>query len=78
MNRVRSIWNDGGQVVAGWLQMPGALHAEALARCGYDAMVVDLQHSTIDFETALAMLTAIELGGAEPIGGSNGTSPATR
>lgn len=67
MNKVRSIWNNGGQAIAGWLQMPGALHAEALARCGYDAVVVDLQHSTIDFETALTMLTAIELGGAEPI-----------
>lgn len=67
MNKVRSIWNRGGQAIAGWLQMPGALHAEAMARCGYDAIVVDLQHSTIDFEMAFAMLTAIELGGAEPI-----------
>lgn len=66
MNRVRSIWNEGGQAVAGWLQLPGALHAEALARCGYDAIVIDLQHSSIGFDAALPMLTAIELGGAEP------------
>lgn len=67
MNKVRAIWDKGGQAVCGWLQMPGALHAEALSRCGFDALVIDLQHSTIDFDMAVTMLTAIELGGAEPI-----------
>lgn len=67
MNKIRRIWASGGAVVAGWLQIPGALHAEALARCGYDAVVIDLQHSPIDFNAAVAMIGAIEQGGAEPI-----------
>lgn len=66
MNAVRSTWLAGGKAVLGWLQIPATLHAEALARCGYDALVVDLQHSPTDFATALAMLLAIEVGGAEP------------
>lgn len=67
MNKLREIWASKGAAVAGWLQMPGALHAEALARCGYDAIVIDLQHSPIDFQAAIAMIAAIEHGGAEPI-----------
>jgi 4-hydroxy-2-oxoheptanedioate aldolase len=65
-NPLRDVWDRGDAVVAGWLQMPGALHAEALARLDYDALVVDLQHSPIDFAQAAAMLVAIELGGAVP------------
>jgi 4-hydroxy-2-oxoheptanedioate aldolase len=65
-NRVRTLWERGEPAVVGWLQMPGTLHAEALARAGYDAIVIDLQHSPIDFSTAVPMIIAIENGGAEP------------
>lgn len=65
-NTVRDIWQKGEAAVAGWLQLPGALHAEALARLDYDAVVVDLQHSPIDFMQVTAMLVAIEFGGAVP------------
>lgn len=66
MNKVRQCWNEGRAALAGWLQLPGALHAEALARLDYDAIVVDLQHSLIDFAAVCPMLMAIEHGGAEP------------
>lgn len=65
-NRVRRCWDNGNAALSGWLQLPGALHAEALARLGYDAIVIDMQHSPIDFAQVTAMLAAIELGGAEP------------
>jgi len=67
MNKIRERWSAGTAAIAGWLQIPGALHAEALARCGYDALVIDMQHSPTDFSTALAMMTAIEHAGAEPM-----------
>lgn len=66
MNKVRQIWAEGGQAIGGWLQMTGSLHAEALAGCGYDALVIDMQHSGTDFESAVQMMIAIEHGGCEP------------
>lgn len=67
MNKIRARWAARECAIAAWLQIPAALHAEALARCGFDGLVVDLQHSPIDFATALTMLAAIEAGGAEPL-----------
>lgn len=66
MNKVRQCWDKGQPVVAGWLQLGGLLHAESLATCGYDALVIDMQHSVTDFPTALAMMAVIEKGGVEP------------
>jgi 4-hydroxy-2-oxoheptanedioate aldolase len=66
MNKVREIWNRGDKAVGGWMQISGALPAETLARCGYDALVIDMQHSGTEFDAAVAMMTAIELAGCEP------------
>lgn len=66
-NQVRQCWEQGQAALSGWLQLPGALHAEALARLDYDAVVIDVQHSLIDFAQLAPMMVAIELGGAEPI-----------
>ena len=65
-NHVRDRWARQEAALGGWLQLPGTLHAEALSRLGYDAVVVDLQHSLIDFAQVVPMLMAIELGGAVP------------
>ncbi len=65
-NRIRAVWAAGRCAVLGWLQIPSALTAETLALCGYDGLVIDLQHSPTDFVTAVAMMTAIEGRGAEP------------
>jgi 4-hydroxy-2-oxoheptanedioate aldolase len=66
MNKVREKWKRGEAVVVGWVQIPGTFHVEALARVGFDALVVDLQHGPVDFADAAAMMTAIDAGGAEP------------
>ncbi len=47
-NRVRSIWNKGGAAIIGWANIASALSLEALARCGYDGVVIDLQHGAAD------------------------------
>lgn len=44
MNRIRSLWNQGSPAIIGWLNIPSPLSAEALARCGYDGLLADLQH----------------------------------
>ncbi len=67
MNRIRSLWNNGGAAIIGWLNIPSPLSAEALARCGYDGLLVDLQHGAADVASVNAMLMAIEHGGSEPM-----------
>lgn len=67
MNRIKARWEQGASAVCGWLQIPGTLHAEALASLGFDGVIVDLQHSPIDVTKAGEMLLAIEHGGAEPM-----------
>lgn len=66
-NRIRQRWDAGKPVVACWLNIPSAQHAELLATIGFDCLIVDLQHSAIDFSTAVSMLTAIEARGCEPL-----------
>ncbi|OYU16564.1 MAG: HpcH/HpaI aldolase [Alphaproteobacteria bacterium PA4] len=67
MNRIRAIWNAGGAAIIGWLNIPSILSAEALAGCGYDGLLVDLQHGAATLDDAPALLLAIEHGGAEPL-----------
>jgi len=67
MNKIRALWEGGHPALCGWLQIPSTIHAEALARCGFDGMVIDLQHSPIDTTKAMDMIVAIENGGAEPL-----------
>jgi 4-hydroxy-2-oxoheptanedioate aldolase len=69
-------WARGCAAVVGWLQIPAPLSAEALSRCGYDGLVIDLQHAPIDLSDAVAMMTAIELGGAVPLARIRTNEPA--
>lgn len=57
-----------GEVLLGaWCMIPGALTAEALGRAGFDWVLIDMQHGCMDYETALEMIRAVDLGGATPI-----------
>ncbi len=58
-NRIRSIWQDGGSVVNGWLGIPSAFAAETMAHQGWDSLTVDLQHGVVDYQVAVTMLQAI-------------------
>jgi len=76
MNRVRQVWADGRAAVLGWLHIPSAFSAEALAHCGYDGLVIDLQHGAAEASDVAAMLMAIECGGAEPFVRVTANAPA--
>lgn len=67
MNRIRDIWNQGGAAIMGWLHIPSLLAAETLARCGYDGLVLDLQHGEITTSDVLQLMPAIEAAGIEPV-----------
>ena len=52
----KQLWNSGDPVVCGWLLLPDTITSEIMARQGYDAVTIDLQHGLIDYQMALAML----------------------
>ncbi len=58
-NRIRSIWQDGGTVINGWLGIPSAFAAETMAHQGWDSLTVDLQHGVVGYQVAVTMLQAI-------------------
>ena len=66
LNRVRQRWGSDAPAALGWMQTASPIVAETLAGCGYDALVVDLQHGLIDHRDAPALFAAIELRGIEP------------
>ncbi len=66
-NRIKAKWNANESAILAWLQIPSAQSAELMASLDFDGLVVDLQHSVIDYRTAVEMFTAIELRNCEPL-----------
>ena len=58
-NGVQEIWRKGGAVVNGWLAIPNSFSAEAMGRCGWDSVTIDLQHGLNDFSSTVPMLQAL-------------------
>ncbi len=58
-NRMREIWADDGCVLTAWLLGNSAYSAEVIANEKFDAVVVDMQHGIIDFQSAAELLQAI-------------------
>jgi 4-hydroxy-2-oxoheptanedioate aldolase len=50
-------------VIFPWLAMPGDVQAAQIARMGFEAVALDLQHGTIDNGEAARMTTAIMIRG---------------
>ncbi len=66
-NRIRTLWNSGGAAVNGWLAIPSTFSAETMAHQGWDSLTVDLQHGVVDYQAAVAMLTAISTTPTVPV-----------
>ena len=72
------IVEPGIPAISGWLNIHLPLSAEALARCGCDGLLVDLQHGAADSASVVPMLMAIEHGGTEPLVRVAANIPAKR
>ncbi len=59
--------NQGDVVTACWVTSNSAVVAEAMASCGFDALVVDMEHGSIDEVGALAIFASAERRGCSPI-----------
>ena len=47
-NKMKQIWREGRCVTMGWLSISNGFTAEVMARQGFDALVVDMQHGLTD------------------------------
>src|SRR5215208_3228546 len=61
------MWAAGKAVVNGWLAIPNVFSAETMAHAGWHALTIDMQHGVVDYDAALAMLTAISTTSVAPV-----------
>lgn len=64
---LKARWKAGETTLGAWCMIPGALTAEALSGAGFDWVLIDMQHGCMDYDMALSMIRAVDLGSAEPI-----------
>lgn len=53
--------------IGSWLMSASAAVAEAMGHCGFDFLVIDMEHSPLDLDGTLAMLRALAGTSAEPL-----------
>lgn len=66
-NRIKQMWRDGQFVTLGWLSVSHGFTAEVMARQGFDALCVDMQHGTNDMNDVWPMLQAISQTDTVPV-----------
>src|SRR2546428_1278217 len=58
-NKMKQMWRENKCVTVGWLSVSNGFTAEVMARQGFDAIVVDMQHGLTDMANLWPMLQAI-------------------
>src|SRR5919204_2872786 len=66
-NRIKQMWRDGKCVTLGWLSVSHGFSAEVMARQGFDALCIDMQHGLIDYNDVWPMLQAISQTDTVPV-----------
>jgi 4-hydroxy-2-oxoheptanedioate aldolase len=76
-NRIKQMWREGKHVTLGWLSIPNGFTAEVMARQGFDALCIDMQHGLTDFSNLWPMLQAVSQTDTVPIVRVPSNDPAT-
>jgi 4-hydroxy-2-oxoheptanedioate aldolase len=76
-NKIKQMWRDGRFVTLGWLSISHGFTAEVMARQGFDALCVDMQHGTTSMSEVWPMLQAISQTDTVPIVRVPWNDPAT-
>ena len=71
------MWCEGRWVTMGWLSVSHGFTAEVMARQGFDALCVDMQHGTTDMNDVWPMLQAISQTDTVPVVRVPWNEPAT-
>ncbi|MDH3699977.1 MAG: aldolase/citrate lyase family protein [Alphaproteobacteria bacterium] len=66
-NKIKQMWRDGKSATLGWLSIAHGFSAEIMARQGFDALCVDMQHGTAEMNDVLPMLQAISQTDTVPV-----------
>src|ERR1700741_3106501 len=66
-NKVKQMWRAGQCATLGWLSVSHGFTAEIMARQGFDALCVDLQHGTSEMRDVAPMLQAISQTDTVPV-----------
>src|SRR5271166_5422549 len=66
-NKIKHMWRAGQYVTLGWLSVSHGFTAEVMARQGFDALCVDLQHGTSEMNDVGPLLQAISQTDTVPV-----------
>lgn len=73
---IRGRLADRGSLLGTWIQMPNPEACEIAAAAGFDFVIVDMEHGSIDWTTAIEMIRATQGGGACPVVRINSSEPS--
>src|SRR5246127_98544 len=76
-NKIKQMWRAGQCATLGWLSVSHGFTAEVMARQGFDALCVDLQHGTAEMKDVGPMLQAISQTDTVPVVRVAWNEPAT-
>ncbi len=66
-NKIKKIWASGKCATLGWLSISHGFTAEVMARQGFDALCVDLQHGLSEMKDVAPLLQAISQTDTVPV-----------
>src|ERR1043165_3032795 len=66
-NKIKQMWKAGKCPTLGWVSVSHGLTAEVMARQGFDALCVDLQHGTSEMKDVAPLLQAISQTDTVPV-----------
>jgi len=66
-NKIKQMWREGKCVTMGWLSVSNGFTAEVMARQGFDALVIDMQHGLTNMANLWPMLQAVSQTDTVPV-----------
>jgi 2-dehydro-3-deoxyglucarate aldolase/4-hydroxy-2-oxoheptanedioate aldolase len=66
VNEVKQRLKNKEKLSAAWLQLASNVSAEIMANAGFDVLIIDVEHSPVDYQTILSMCQAIKGTGTVP------------
>jgi 4-hydroxy-2-oxoheptanedioate aldolase len=66
-NKIKQLWKEGKPVTMAWLSLADAFSAELMARQGFDALCIDMQHGMTELATLLPLLQAVSQTETSPV-----------